>query len=245
MKSFQSALGEVRVGESHCLYGELAARMQELARVLNHPPGVALTGGSSPKAFYDWLLSNPSALPAAREGIVFTVSDERCVPTESPESNYGNALRAFFEPFPVAVDNRFPWDTSRIPADAAIWYQQLWELSFGSATTYDLCLLGMGDDCHTASLFPGSPLLCGADKKRKHFASVHVDGKGDRLTITPSGLAACRNIVVLVTGMAKAAAVERVFKGPQAEAKEIPVHLFRNFPGKVTWMLDEAAASRL
>jgi len=247
MKSFQTALGEVRIASKPQLFQSFAQLLRDTVACTNYPPGVALTGGSSPKAFFEWIVSHPEILPEAKREIVFTVSDERCVPMESEDSNYGSAQRGFFAPFGVEMDNWFPWDTTRDPADAADWYGKLWSLSFGEGHSYDICMLGMGEDCHTASLFPGSPLLepeiVGHGKHL--FAAVAVPGKGDRLTVTAKGLERCGKIVLLVTGEQKAEAMHRVFHGKEAPYSEIPVRLMNRFPEKVIWLVDDAAASKL
>jgi 6-phosphogluconolactonase len=169
MKKSQTPLGTILEAPVPELYQYLVDVLRATIREVSYPPGVALTGGSSPLGFYQWLVEDPQRFPEAVDRVVFTVSDERCVPTESNESNYGNALRRMMEPLGVSVEHRFPWDTQRIPSEAASWYQKLWELSYGNKSTYDLCMLGMGDDAHTASLFPGSPLLMHGGNLRCSF----------------------------------------------------------------------------
>jgi len=247
MNLFQTPLGEVFIAPQPELFQYFATMIQEVVAAKNYPPGVALTGGSSPKAFYTWLSQHPERLPEARSRVVFTVSDERCVPMESEESNYGNAQRLFFDTIGVDFDNRFPWDTSRTPADAANWYEKLWALSFGEGHAYDICMLGMGDDAHTASLFPNSPLLTSESMKNNShlFAAVHVSGKGDRLTITPAGLQRCGRVVILVTGAAKANTLHRVFHGEEAPVSEIPIRFMSTIKDQVVWLLDPDAGSKL
>ena len=107
---------------------------------------------------------------------------------------------------------------------------------------FDLCLLGMGDDGHTASLFPLSPLI--ESGVEESFASVGVTGKGWRLTITPAGLQRCSQIVVSVQGSGKAAALKKALEGP-FEPYKIPIQLLRHAAERVIWLLDEAAAAEL
>jgi len=247
MKKTQTPLGEVLIAPQNELFETFADILKEMVASKNYPPGVGLTGGSSPKAFFKWLTEHPEKLPEAKQDIVFSVSDERCVPVESEESNYGNAQRLFFDPFGVEMDNRFPWDTSRDPEEAAGWYGKLWSLSFGDGHTYDVCMLGMGDDCHTASLFPGSPLLQEevVENGIELFAAVDVPGKGSRLTITVRGLEKSGKIVILVMGEGKANALATVFHGDPAPLSEVPIRLMSRFPEKVLWLIDEAAAKNL
>lgn len=247
MKVLNTSLGELRIGASTELFSEFASLLGEVVAATPSPVGIAFTGGSSPKALFRWLVADVSRLPMATQDILFSVSDERHVPTASPESNYGNAERLLLDPLGVGPDHRFPWETGRSLHEAAQRYEQLWSHRFGQGRAYDLCMLGMGDDCHTASLFPGSPLL---DEQamvsdQRLFAAVEVPDKGGRLTITPRGLAACARIVILVMGEGKANALKRVFETPQASYADIPIRLMERFPSKVVWLVDEAAASGL
>ena len=102
--------------------------------------------------------------------------------------------------------------------------------------------MGLGEDCHTASLFPGSPLI-GLHEK-EFFAAVAPPAKGWRLTITEAGLNRCRNIVVMATGESKANALERVMKGP-LDPYEKPAQVLGRVSAPVIWLLDEEAASGL
>jgi 6-phosphogluconolactonase len=104
---------------------------------------------------------------------------------------------------------------------------------------FDLCFLGMGADCHTASLFPGSPLL--SDSVEESFAAVEPSGKGWRLTITPLGLRRCGRVVVIVTGEGKAAAVREVFHGSE-NTQVCPIQALKDLPDKVIWLMDPSAA---
>jgi 6-phosphogluconolactonase len=242
MNSYPTEFGMVKVADADTLFSEFSEAILAAAKERNYPPGVALTGGSSPKKYFHWLLSQKERFATFASDVVFTVSDERYVPVESDESNYGNAQRLFFDPFGVAMDNRFPWDTTRTPADAADWFGKLWSLSFGDDRAFDICMLGMGDDCHTASLFPGSPLLEAGNASDQLFASVAVPGKGERLTITPYGLSKCDQIFVLVTGEGKKEAVKRVFVGTPSSVSDVPVTLLKSLSDKVVWLIDSDAA---
>jgi len=246
MKKLPSPYGEIQIAPTVSLFEVFVRSIQKCIRERSYPPGVALTGGSTPKRFYEWLAENPDIFPEAKDQVVFTVSDERYVPIDDEASNFGNAQRLFLDPFAIPGNHRLPWDTSRTPADAARWYEQLWSLSFGEGRAYDICMLGMGDDAHTASLFPGSPLLEAESASEHLFEAVKVPGKGERLTITPKGLSICDEIAVFVTGSAKAETVKQVFeRDPDFTPKEMPVRLFKHFPEKVKWYLDEEAGALL
>jgi 6-phosphogluconolactonase len=98
----------------------------------------------------------------------------------------------------------------------------------------------MGDDGHTASIFPGSPLLM--EKEERLFAAVEVPGKGWRLTLTPAGLGACGLIVVMTWGASKAAMLKRVFTGAHDPAIT-PVQMLQRWRDRVVWLADPAAAA--
>ena len=100
----------------------------------------------------------------------------------------------------------------------------------------------MGDDCHTASLFPGSPIIDQNPKDK--FVKLDVPEKGSRLTITPAGLTLCDTIVVTVCGAGKADAVSRVFKEDYSPINK-PIQLLKGMAEKVTWLMDEAAAANI
>ena len=199
----------------------------------------ALTGGSTPKEWYRWCVES-HALPRSLTSTThFTVSDERHVPLSSDESNFGTATRLLLDPLGVPADHRHPWLTENAPDVAADLHARMMRALAGEGRAYDLCFLGMGDDAHTASLFPGSPLL--TNDRGLLFAAVEVPGKGPRLTATPTGLRACGEIVVMTLGAAKAPALARVLAGDYAPL-ETPSQLLKTCAGRVTWLVDAAAA---
>jgi len=200
----------------------------------------ALTGGSTPQEWYRWCVTN-QAIP---ENLVrtahFTVSDERVVPLHSDQSNFGNAERLLLSPLQVPTEHRHPWPVAILPEEAVSAYARDWQSRAGQGRTYDVCFLGMGDDGHTASLFPDSPLL--NEKETRLFAAVEVPGKGWRLTLTRAGLGACGLIVVMTLGATKAAMLKRVLTGAHDPAKT-PVQILQAWRDKVVWLADPAAAA--
>ncbi len=202
----------------------------------------AFTGGSTPQDWYRWVAST-QALPAeVVAGAHFTVSDERHVPLNSDQSNFGNAERLLLEPLGVPTEHRHPWVVAYEPPAAAEAYRRTMMILAGPGKGYDVCFLGMGDDAHTASFFPGSPLL--EDDGNLPFASLDVPGKGPRLTITPAGLRACGLIVVMTLGAGKAEALHRVMRGPFDPSKA-PSQILQTCSDRVVWLVDEAAAAKL
>lgn len=198
---------------------------------------VALTGGSTPKAFYDYAVKNHLINQDLLEKITWTVSDERYVLLSDDQSNFGNAERMLLNPLGVKESLKMPFKVN-LPANQAA---EKMEASMGQAG-YDLCLLGMGDDCHIASLFPGSELL--QKKNNSHFAAIDVSGKGMRLTVTPEGLGKAKKILMIVTGEGKAKALKNVLEGDFDVVKK-PAQLHAKWPEKVTWLVDSDAAEML
>lgn len=201
--------------------------------------GIALTGGSTPKAFYAWAREHLGQQTAPLQTAVWTVSDERHVPSESEDSNWGTAWRAWLgNHLDLDPSLTVPWPTKLAPEAGAKQYAKLWHEAHADLPLYDLCTLGMGNDCHTASLFPACPLL--ADDGGHDFAATEWPGKGWRLTITPTGLSKCDQIVVLVTGASKVDALKAVFNQPVDLAAR-PIQVLAPLASRVTWMLDAEA----
>ena len=209
---------------------------------------VALSGGSTPKQMGSILAREPyrSRLPWHRVHIFW--GDERWVPLGSPESNAGEAKRGFLDLVPIPAGNTHPWDTAaETPQAAAAAYETLLRDVLGVASglpRFDLVLLGMGDDGHTASLFPGTAAL--AAEEPLAVANFVPKLDAHRLTLTAPVLNAGREIVFLVAGPGKAGTLEEVLKGPPRPAA-LPSQLIRpSFPdGSLTWLVDEDAAARL
>ncbi len=243
MRELSTARGLVKIGSTEEIFA--AARDLAVAAHAAARPGRfiwALTGGSTPAAFYKWCVAN-SALPAALvRDTHFTVSDERHVLLSSPDSNFGNAERQLLSPLDVPTDRRHPWMVAWPVAEAAEAYRRTLLILAGPGRAYDLCFLGLGDDCHTASLFPGTPLL--RDDGGLLFDGQEVPGKGWRLTITPTGLAACGRIVVMALGAGKAEALRRVLRDP-SDIDAVPAQLLERCADRVVWLVDEPAAARL
>lgn len=202
----------------------------------------AFTGGSTPQAWYRWAAETGALAPELIAGTHFTVSDERCVPLTSDENNFGNAERLLLAPLGVPVEQRHPWVTSLPPAEAAASYAATMAALQPAGGAYDVCFLGMGDDAHTASFFPDSPLL--AENSGDYFTAIDTPQKGWRLTITPSGLRACGLVVVMSLGAAKAPALKRVLQGDDSLA-DAPAKILQTCAERVVWLVDSAAAADL
>jgi len=237
----ETSYGLLRMGKRETIYAYLRELLEERAMQAK-PFSVGLTGGSTPKAFYEWTAQHGGLSVAVRQLAIWGTSDERMVPLDDPESNFGNADRMLLQSSVVPDSQKIPWPiSSTIEAvEVAARFEAEWTRRFDDIRAFDLCFLGMGDDGHTASLFPGSPLL--KDSPEERFAAVEVPGKGWRLTITPSGLQACDRIYVAVTGEGKAEMLKSVMSEPSGT---YPIQVLEGVNDRVTWLVDEAAAKHL
>jgi 6-phosphogluconolactonase len=202
---------------------------------------VALAGGSTPKAAYALLARSPYSALLAWERVRFFFGDERCVPPDHADSNYRTANETLFTPLRIPETNVFRMRGEDTPMVAATAYEQILTRELGVEPTFDLILLGMGPDGHTASLFPGTPPDEGSSalvQTRKAPAGMAV---ADRLTITPRVINAARKVLITVTGSAKAEALARALNGPY-DPTSCPVQIVRPESGRCTWLVDKAAA---
>jgi 6-phosphogluconolactonase len=228
------------------------AAAEEVARAANEAVRergrfvIALSGGSTPKSLYTLLATNArTALPWAE--MFFFWSDERHVPPADPGSNYRMAQEALLSKVPVPESNVF-----RVPAEnpdaeeAALAYErtlrQFFSLQGGEFPRFDLILLGMGPDGHTASLFPETAAL--QEESRLVVANWVEKLKTYRVTFTLPVLNAARCVAFLVSGSEKAPALHEVLEG-EAPGEKYPAKLVRPEEGKLIWFVDRAASSEL
>jgi 6-phosphogluconolactonase len=207
---------------------------------------IALSGGSTPRNLYTLIAANASAnLPWAQ--MFFFWGDERHVPPEDADSNYRMAQETLLSKVPVPPGNVF-----RIPAEnpdataAAEAYEQtlrrFFALGPGEVPRFDLILLGLGPDGHTASLFPETAAL--GETSRLVVANWVEKLNASRITFTLPVLNAARCVAFLVSGADKAAVVREVLEG-NAPAEKYPSRLVQPSQGKLIWFVDRAAASEL
>jgi 6-phosphogluconolactonase len=243
MREITTDYGRLLIGEKLELFAA-AARLAEAHKATCKSPNFtwAFTGGSTPGAWYNWCAENHVLSAETLATTHFTVSDERCVLLSSNDSNFGNAERLLLAPKAVPVEHRHPWVVAYEPEAAAEAYRRTMQLLNPPGRAYDVCFLGMGDDAHTASFFPGSKLL--VNDGSIFYAAVNTPQKGWRLTITPTGLQACGLIVVMTLGVGKAAALKRVLEGDDA-LLDAPSKILKTCADRVVWLVDEAAASEL
>jgi 6-phosphogluconolactonase len=204
---------------------------------------VALSGGSSPEKLYQLLASPAYNGEIEWEKVYFFFGDERNVLKNSPDSNYLMAKNALFDPLEISTLNIFPVDTSLPPADAAKKYFEEIEQFFDEdELSFDLVLLGLGDNSHTASLFPHTPVLHDTTPGVKEVWLE--DQQVFRITMNAPLINEAKQIAFLVYGEAKAIAVHHVLEDDE-NIEEYPAQLIDSIVGEVQWFLDEAAAENL
>jgi 6-phosphogluconolactonase len=206
---------------------------------------IALSGGSTPKSLFNLLATNArTTLPWDR--MFFFWSDERHVPPTDPDSNYKMADEAMLSKVPVPAGNVFRVAAENPDAAAAAEaYEKTIRKFFDAPTAvpqFDLILLGMGPDGHTASLFPGTAAL--QEKSRLEVANWVEKLKTHRLTFTLPLLNAARCVAFLVSGTDKAATLKTVLE-ENASDEQYPSKMVHPADGKLIWFLDRAAASEL
>jgi 6-phosphogluconolactonase len=215
---------------------------------------VALSGGSTPKALYRLLADDAYQNSLARAWPLTHVfwTDERCVPPLDPQSNYRMALEALLMHVPVPDEQIHRMRGEDEPASAAALYASALESEFGAPIpVFDLILLGMGTDAHTASIFPHSPLLRDSSADQT-VAAIYVEKLSAwRLTLTLRVLNQAQRIIFLVSGAEKAEPLRKVFASIDPD-EELPARWVRptqeaeeEEEGALLWLVDEDAAGLL
>jgi 6-phosphogluconolactonase len=243
---------EVRIlADANSIAQTAAAEFLEAAQQAVGEKGsfsVALAGGSTPKALYGLLATNPllqAKVPWSK--IQFFFGDERHVPPTDEESNFRMAEEAMLGKAPVDPKqvHRIKGE-KRDAAQAAEEYEQDLRASFrlqaGEFPLFDLVLLGMGPEGHTASLFPGTKAL----KEERRLVVSNWVGKlfTDRITLTPPVLNNAARVIFMAHGAEKAPALKAVLEGPY-EPDQLPAQIIRPENGRVLWLVDPTAASML
>jgi len=234
--------------ESLELYSKSAAAFMALAEASYEKKGrfnVALSGGSTPLPLYALLASDPFRERVRWDCVHFFWSDERCVPPEHEDSNFGAAKAVLLDK--IGVDEaQVHRIEGELGEDAATAYElelkRAFGLNAGEVPVFDLILLGMGVDGHTASLFPQCNALY---EEKKLVAPLYVEKLGSlRITFTPPLIRNAANIIFIVKGGEKSPALRAVFEGP-FDPSALPAALTPPARGRVRWFLDKAAASLL
>lgn len=201
---------------------------------------LVLSGGSTPRTLYELLASKyRDQIPWADVHLFW--GDERYVPAHDPDSNYRMAGEALLDHVPCPAANVHPMPTHFPSPDAAARdYERTLRGYFdGDWPHFDLVLLGIGEDAHTASLFPGSPAL--EERTRWVVAARAPVGPPQRLTLTLPAITPAANIYVLVAGSKKAGALRRVLTG-MPDLHTYPAAAIQSAEGTLIWWVDRAAA---
>jgi 6-phosphogluconolactonase len=204
---------------------------------------LVLSGGSTPRELHLRLAHPPfrDEIDWSRVHVFF--GDERCVPPDDPRSNYHMAEETLLSQVPVPREHIHRFRGELDPAEAAKQYELELKAFFGAEPPrFDLVLLGMGDNGHTASLFPR--LTAVHEQERWVVAEYVAEVEMWRLTLTPVVLNSGREVIFLVAGSAKATMLREVLEGPYAP-DERPAQIVRPSPGDVMWLVDAAAAEKL
>jgi 6-phosphogluconolactonase len=201
---------------------------------------VSLSGGSTPKALYQLLASDEFKSRFPWQRVSWYFGDERFVLYDSPESNYRMVREAMFAKAPVPPENIHPVPVDGSPEEAAQRYERTLQRAYGATTLnparplFDVTLLGLGPDGHTASLLPGEPVL----EERKRWVAAVSHGRPEvRITMTYPVIESSRRVGFLVTGREKAA----IFRAIRTSGSQVPAARVRPV-GELFWFVDRAAA---
>jgi 6-phosphogluconolactonase len=218
----------------------VAEWMTAAALASPHPFRVSLSGGSTPKTLYGLLTSNVFRERFPWERVFWYWGDERFVPYDHPDSNYRMTREAMFLKAPVPPENIHPIPADGTPDDAALRYERTLQEAYGATVLdparpfFDITLLGLGPDGHTASLLPGEAVL----RERKRWVAAVSHGRPEvRITMTYPVIESSRRVAFLVAGREKAA----IFSAIRTGQSQLPAA--RVEPrGELIWFVDQAAA---
>ena len=235
------AIGRIEIlPDPLTLARHVATWMTRSALAAEGPFRVSLSGGSTPKTL-DGLLATDefrSRFPWPR--VSWYWGDERFVPYDHPDSNYRMIREAMLAKTPVPPQNIHPVPTDGTPDDAARRYEQTLQQAYGATTLdprrplFDITLLGLGSDGHTASLLPGEPVL---DEHKRWVAAVSHGRPEVRITMTYPAIESSRRVAFLVAGEEKA----EIFGAICAGNSQVPAAQVR-LVGELLWFVDQAAA---
>jgi 6-phosphogluconolactonase len=217
-------------GEAICMHGNFT---------------ICLAGGATPAATYE-LLATRFRLSVDWKEVEFFWGDERCVPPNHEASNYGMANRLMLVKLALKPAQIHRIRGEEPPEKAAQAYAEdigeFFSLADGEFPRFELILLGLGENAHTASLFPGSPAI--HEARRIAVALQAEAAQPNRVSLTPPVFNNAAHVMFLVCGPAKAPAVKNVLEGPK-DPDRFPAQIIAPRDGEVLWLLDKAAASML
>jgi 6-phosphogluconolactonase len=205
---------------------------------------VALAGGNTPRRIYELLASERFKHRIEWPQVHLFFGDERCVPPDHPDSNYLMAYETLISKVPIPAKNAHRIIGEGKPDESARLYENQLRAFFAGVSwpRFDLVLLGMGADGHTASLFPGSDAL--KEKSKWVMATKMEKLKQDRITLTVPVFNHAAHVVFLVTGKEKAARLAEVLER-RSPTDRLPAQEIEPINGSVEWLVDQAAAEKL
>ncbi len=233
--------GRVEIAkDAEALAHRVAEYFAQLAAASNDRFRVALSGGSTPKKLYELLASSEFRKRVPWGRILWFWGDERFVSHDDPDSNYRMAQEAMLSRIPVPRENIFPIPTDGDPDAAVARYESTLKRIYGQESLipdeplFDIVLLGMGDDGHTASLIPGERVL----EDRTHWVAAVPHGRPEvRITLTYPAIQSSRHVAFLVQGESKA----KMFRAIRSGQSDAPAARVRP-QGELIWFVDRAAA---
>lgn len=201
---------------------------------------LSISGGETPKALYSLLSKTPYSTNVPWGKTYVFWGDERCVPEDDENNNAHMAKTILFNNIDIPSSNIFPVSTHMPPAEAARTYEETIKIFFGHAVpSFDLILLGLGEDGHTASLFPGTDVV---HEKSRFVKEVFVETQQlFRVTMTAPLINKAQHIAFLVTGENKSDILNAVINGDY-QPEKYPAQLIKPEQGKTYWYADLKAA---
>jgi 6-phosphogluconolactonase len=222
---------------------ELFVALAQEAINTNGRFSVALSGGSTPYALFTLLATPEYAAKIDWSKTYLFWGDERHIPPDSPDSNYNMTYATLISKINIPAENVLRILGEDEPEAAAQAYEDILHNFFGNdQPAFDFQLLGMGDDGHTASLFPGTAAV---HEQKKWVVAHYVEKVGMwRITLTPTAINASKTIAFVVSGSGKADRLKSVLEGDYDPDLQ-PSQIVKPINGKLLWLLDEAAAAKL
>jgi 6-phosphogluconolactonase len=204
---------------------------------------VALSGGNTPRRLHEILSAEPYHSQIQWQAVHVFWGDERCVPLDDPRSNFRMARETLFDHVSIPAENIHAVQGDLPPVEAAAQYEtELRNFFRDEPPIFDLILLGMGDNAHTASLFPHTPVL---NETERWVSEVYVaELNMFRVTLTAPLINQAGQVIFLVSGADKALALQNVLEGAY-HPQEYPAQLIRPNGAHPLWLVDKAAAHKL